>query len=125
MKECSILLVEDNDELRKLIVRYLEDKPCRISQTSKVDDALEMINSDDGFDLAIVDFWLQVDNASSIIDRLSTSCEKCKILVISGGGMGRSVETTHALADVANGVRFLQKPFSKAELVEEVKAACA
>ena len=113
-----ILLVEDNPALSASYAGFLCE--YKVRRAASIAEALEAIRCGEHFDLAIVDFWLEEDNAIPILEKLSDCFPEVKVIVISGGNDRLSPETTRALASTVGHKIFLMKPFKRSELLAAI-----
>ena len=118
----TVLVIDDNFELLGLIERFLRADGFRVVTRETHGKALDQIAADPDFDLAIVDFWLDGRPATEILDGLLKYRPNTPVIMISGGGGDLSIETTQAIAQISGSVSFLQKPFSRDDLLREVRA---
>jgi len=116
----KVLLVEDNSELRELVTKFLAAD--HVFQAASVEDARAHIVSGTVFDFAIIDFWLHKQDAISILDDINEKLPGLPVILISGGGQGIALETTVAAAGISGFSYFLQKPFSKSELLGAIES---
>ena len=116
----KVLLVEDNSELRELVTKFLAAD--HVFQAGSVEDARAHIESGTAFDVAIIDFWLYEKDAISILDDIKEKLPGLPVILISGGGHGIALEITVAAAGISGYSVFLQKPFSKSELLGAIES---
>ncbi|MGC1504916.1 MAG: response regulator [Sulfitobacter sp.] len=119
----KILLVEDDPDIREMMLAFLLSEPFDIVEAATIPSARQSLSSEGPFDLAILDFWLGQDHAVSIIDMIRSDEGNTPVIVISGGNDRLDLEATAAIADVSGAVTFLQKPFKKVTLLDAVTAA--
>lgn len=119
----QILLVEDDPEVRKLIVQFLTRDGNEVVEASGLDQARQVLSERSDIDLAILDFWLGTETAVGLMDDLRSALQGVPIVIISGGHPMADLETTQAIADFSGAVAFLQKPFRKMDLLNAVAAA--
>ena len=112
----KILVVEDDDNIRELIIDYLESSSFRVDTSDNGIEALEFIDKND-YDLIILDIMLPGINGYDILKKIRDekfipiiflSAKKEEIDKIKGLGLG---------AD-----DYITKPFSFGELIARVKA---
>jgi two-component system cell cycle sensor histidine kinase/response regulator CckA len=104
---CRVLLVEDEDMVRKVVVRT----------ATNAREAKLLFNAANGeFDLLISDVMIPEGNGPELARELSARCPSLRVLFVSGytgwsdaGGLD------------AEQVRFLTKPFGSAELTEMIE----
>lgn len=113
----KILIVEDNDDVREAIALVLARAGHDVVGASNAAAGRKAL-SDDGFDCAIVDVWMPDENGLELIDSLRNGDPKPPVIVISGGGPGRTLEHVTAKADFLGVKAFLYKPFEDDELLE-------
>ena len=117
----TILVVDDDPQLLKLIQQYLVSEGFRVVAVDNVDDGLKYSQSADALDLAIVDFWLNGAPSTEVLDCLLENRPTCPFIMMTGGNGDIPIETTHAISKVSGAASFLQKPFRRAALVAEVR----
>lgn len=123
MTQERILLVEDDPEIRRLITRFLVSQRFDVHEAASVSSALAKLDACGPLDLAIVDFWLNGRPAIDVIDGIRKNLPGVPIIVVSGGGRQMDLEKTQAFADISGAVIFVQKPFTKADLLTAVAEA--
>lgn len=112
-----LLVAEDEDVLRLLIIDSLEDESFIIDEACDGTEALELILQND-YDLLIIDFMMPVMTGIELMRNVRSHKDKCstKILMLSAKSMKHDIEKImQAGADV-----FMSKPFSPTELVKQV-----
>lgn len=115
-----ILIVDDEPAIRSVIVAFLEGDDFVCLESESLQDAMEIIQKEKSLDAVILDFWLKDENALPVLKELRAIEPNLPIVVMSGGGSGASIEITHLLAAAVGEFRFLQKPFTKADLMEAI-----
>ena len=113
----DVLIVEDDPELRTLLVRFLFGSEFRVTEAATIKDALEMVQQNNSFDVFVLDFWLGGQSALPILDHISQYNSTALKVLISGGDGSLTLEATKAIGELSGAVRFLQKPFSKADFL--------
>ena len=106
----SVLVVEDDPGLRKLMVRILSEKGYRALQASDGMEALELLAADSEIELVVTDIVMPRMNGVELAQRLATSA-RTRLLFVSAFGD----EYTDLPASL------LRKPFSQAALIAEVE----
>jgi two-component system phosphate regulon response regulator OmpR len=112
-----ILVVDDDDRLRHLIERYLEEEGFAVSTAA---DALSMDKklSREHIDLIILDVMLPGEDGISICKRLSAQPNTPPILMLSAKG-----EDLDRITGLETGADdYLPKPFNTRELLARIKA---
>jgi len=115
-----ILIVDDEPEMRKVIVRFLDSDGFDCVESGSLHDAMEIVKNDQKLDAVVLDFWLKEANALPLLKELRANEPGLPIVIMSGGGPKVSIEITHLLASVVGKFRFLQKPFTRADLIEAI-----
>ena len=115
----SILLIEDDAEVRTVIRRMLESKNHEVveAQNGKVGLRLYRKNSTD---LVVTDILMPDKEGIETIRELRRDFPEVKIIAISGGGM-LGLERYLKLAKKMGAQRTLEKPFNGNELNEVVR----
>ncbi|NDK35141.1 response regulator [Rhodovulum sulfidophilum] len=110
------LLVEDDGLIRMDLAIMLEEMGYSLTEASSADQALELLNESNGFELLVTDIDMPgaMDGlalAVAVRDRLP----QCQILIVSGGRPPRPDE-------MPAGSRFLPKPVTSSALEETIRA---
>jgi CheY-like chemotaxis protein len=115
----SVLVVEDDDALRKVIVSFLEQQNYQIATASNGSEALAMLEQSGPFDLLLSDIMLPGEfSGAELANAVTRSQPSIKILLMSGYASEAFDEDT-GLPSHAN---LLQKPFSMGTLARKVRA---
>ncbi len=110
-----ILVVDDEERIRKLIGEQLEDEGYEVMLAANGDDAFEILQGTSRIDLIVTDVRMPgAMNGFDLIERALASRPDLRTIIMSGY-TGESTQRT-GLAD-----RFLQKPFTLRSLETEVK----
>jgi PAS domain S-box-containing protein len=111
----SILIVEDDATVRKLVRMILENAGYTVTEAESGGEALEACRAhDEGFDLLITDVVLTGTGGPEIANSVRHYFPKVRVIYMSG----------HASKDdilLRESLPFLRKPFSSAELLAQVK----
>jgi DNA-binding NtrC family response regulator len=113
----TVLVVEDDDGLRRLAVRILQKQGFHVLQAGTPHDAISVAGSFNGaIDLLLTDVVLPGMNGRALVERLSPTRPGMKVLFMSG-----YTDDT----EVVQGIReqhlqFLQKPFNATDLARKV-----
>jgi signal transduction histidine kinase/HAMP domain-containing protein len=115
----TVLVVEDEESILRLVSRVLEMLGYRVIVASAPSEAVQAARSFDGeVDLIITDVVMPEMNGPSLADKLAEYLPKAKVLFMSG--YTRDVLTSSdALGD---GTKYLQKPFTSQSLALEVRS---
>jgi CheY-like chemotaxis protein len=115
-----ILLVEDEETVRVLARRMLEESGYRVSTARDGEDALRRVQAErEPFDLLVSDLVMPGMSGQALAAKLRVSSPLTRVLFISG-----YTEDTVARKTIAeSGVAFLQKPFTRDALARKVAEA--
>lgn len=112
-----ILLVEDEEIVRKSLISILENKNFQVKSASDGYEALEIIhNQFDPIDLMISDLIMPGMNGIELSQKLYAFNPMIKTLLISG--YSGTIYKNHNLKE--ENFNFLQKPFTPDELIKKI-----
>lgn len=116
----TILVVEDNDSVRRIATRVLEGCGYKVLAASAPDQAETMFEQfADQIGLVLTDLVMPGESGPSLARRLSGSKPDLRVLYMSG-----YTDSFRAMrGGLEPGMRFLQKPFLPAELIGKVQEA--
>jgi CheY-like chemotaxis protein len=116
----AVLLVEDDDSVRSMILRILSEHGYRLTAARDGIEALQISESPEAdFELLITDVIMPKMNGRELAEALTRKRPDLKVLYISGYAHDGMVH--HGVLDA--GVTLLEKPFSKLDLLRYVRAA--
>jgi two-component system cell cycle sensor histidine kinase/response regulator CckA len=116
---CTILLVEDEEPVRKLIARILGMQSYRVLEAGHGEEALTLSEGYGGdIHLLVTDIMMPIMNGQELATRLSALRPGLPVLFISGYP-GKHVPAT---LDQNSSVDYLAKPFRVDSLLDKVKA---
>jgi PAS domain S-box-containing protein len=114
-----VLVVEDEDPVRRLVHRVLDENGYEATEAAGAAAALRAFKEAEGsFDLALVDVVLEDANGLELTERLLDMKPDLEVLLNSGYTDDRS----HWPEICERGYRFLQKPFTVQGLLRAVRA---
>lgn len=114
----TILLVEDEEAVRKLIREVLEMNGYSVLEVAKAEDALTAANDPDKkIDLLLTDVVMPDMSGKALANLIGVIRPEIKVLYISGYTDNTIVH--HGILDP--GIAFLQKPFTPDALVRKVR----
>ena len=112
----TILLVEDHDAVRNLATAILENEGLRVLEASDGSTALERAQAyPEKIDALLTDIMLPDLNGNELAESISAARPGIKVLFLSG----YTDDIVEEHGSFQN-IRFLQKPFTPAALVQEV-----
>ncbi len=118
MKQLSILVVDDEQNIRDLLSEILEDEGFIVETADSIKSAKEKIEKQD-FDIVFLDVWLPDGDGTDLIPYILESNELTKIIMISG----------HANIPIAvkalklGAFDFLEKPLSVDTILASIEKA--
>ena len=107
----TILVVDDEPEVRTIVSEFLEDFGYRVLQASGASDALRLLDSQEEVDLLITDIRMPGLSGIELADIAAARHRDLKIILISGYSVAQPVAR-----------RFLRKPFRMKDLQAAVIA---
>lgn len=118
----TILVVDDEDIVRALVARTLQEADYRVLQASHGGAAIGLLEQDASpVDLVICDLVMPVLGGKEVADWMRQHCPAIPLLFISG--YPRAYLEAHHLFDPA--VPMLRKPFLPSRLLEAVEEQVA
>jgi DNA-binding response OmpR family regulator len=112
----SILIVDDDPTLLKMIEIYLSDFPAKLKLVRNGRVALKFLETSD-FDLMLTDLQMPEVDGYDLIQRLREDGNRMPIIILSAFGMEKMAEKALALG--AN--QMLTKPFDGGALRRVIK----
>ncbi len=114
----SVLVVEDNSEVRKFIMEALSALGYDVRSASNGQEALELIGQGDtSFDLLITDMIMPGLSGKELSDQVKTQIPEIRVIYISGYTDNQIVQN----GSLQSGIHFIHKPFSINTLAGEVR----
>jgi hypothetical protein len=112
LRVTTVLLVEDEDALRRMVCRMLESRGHRVIGAASGEEALALFEREGaGVDLVLTDLVMPGIDGIALASRLQRQ-PPVKVLFMSGYSEHAAMRKTA----LTPGVNFLQKPFTAAEL---------
>ena len=124
MNRLSLLLVEDDDALRHLLARVLEQASHRVIAVANGRSAIGELSADT-FDAVITDVLMPDADGLEVIAAAKQFQPKAAIIAMSGGSGQLNAGFCLNLAGRLSNARILPKPFLPRELLEAVEGLCA
>jgi two-component system cell cycle sensor histidine kinase/response regulator CckA len=116
----TVLLVEDELGVRRLAKRILDDAGYRVLEATDGDEAETLFAQDtDSIDLLVTDVIMPGCGGPELLGRLQVRAPGLRVLYMSG----YTEQSAAHRAGIARGLPFLQKPFTAAQLVRQVREA--
>jgi two-component system cell cycle sensor histidine kinase/response regulator CckA len=117
--QCTVLVVEDEEDVRVLLVRALEQAHYRVYSAATVSQALAVAAAGPPFDLLVTDVMMPGENGPALARQLRQQQPGVRVLFLSG-----HLADPLDLAQVP-GARFLAKPFGLNDLLDAVGSLLA
>jgi two-component system phosphate regulon response regulator PhoB len=114
----KILLAEDEEVLRMLVVDTLEDEGYQMDEASDGEEVLQLI-LDNNYDLIILDYMMPVYTGLEIIEKIRQLPEKSHVKMMMLSAKSQKADQEIVLNAGAN--YFMSKPFSPLELVNKIE----
>ena len=116
----TILLVEDDETMRSLTKKVLEEHGYTVVEADDGKSALESVQSHPGpIDLLLTDVVMRRMSGPELVDRLSASHPDLKIVYMSGY-TGELIAEREVLK---RGITLLEKPFTRTALLNTIHTA--
>jgi len=114
----TILIVEDNEDVRKLAMRVLEKQGYNVLEAPNGDDALHLPNErKESVHLILVDVVMPGISGRQFVEQFKKVCRDCKVLYMSGYTDNTIVH--HGVLE--KGMNYIQKPFTVEGLTRKVR----
>ena len=110
MKVVRILLVDDEEEIRRLLTRRLTRRGYAVTTATDSDQALALL-AEGAFDLAILDFMMPGMNGLELAAQCRLRYPSLKILILTGSPIITEIE--------AQGYLCLRKPLENLEDLDQ------
>ncbi|WGG45154.1 response regulator [Rossellomorea sp. DA94] len=113
-----ILIAEDEEVLRMLMVDTLEDEGHELDEAIDGQEAIDSIMEND-YDLILLDYMMPLYTGLEVIEKVRNSPEKgsVKIMMVSA----KSQQADRDLVLKSGADYFIAKPYSPAELVQRIE----
>lgn len=116
----SVLIVEDNEKLRRIVVQQVRDLGYRVYEAANADAALDFLRGDTPIDLLFTDIVMPGEmNGSDLARAASGLVTGLKVLFTSGFPEARAESSGW----IAGKARLLAKPYRKEELAWALRQA--
>ena len=115
----TILVVDDQPEVRAIAARILQDAGCKVIETATADEARKIcVRHEEPIDLVLLDIVLLDERGDVLIHELRALRPAMSFLLMSGYSAGALTPSG------ASPENLLQKPFSPSELRAAVARVC-
>ncbi|WP_285765955.1 response regulator [Peribacillus sp. SI8-4] len=113
-----ILLAEDEEVLRMLVVDTLEDEAYEVDEAADGLEAVQLLNSRT-YDLVILDYMMPGYTGLEIIEKIQSSEIKAQGKILMLSAKSQQFEQERILEAGAD--YFMAKPFSPLKLIEKIE----
>jgi CheY-like chemotaxis protein len=115
-----VVLVEDDPEVRQVMLRFLQSLGCRVTEFAHAEAALAGLSTGQRCDLLLTDIALGVGmRGSELARQLRSKRPQVAVLLMSG----YSAEMLQAPVGVSAPWELLRKPFEREELARAIVRA--
>jgi hypothetical protein len=120
-RDASILVIEDDEAFRRVVVTILERGGFHVLSVRDFAAAIEIIESDQRIDLLLTDVGMPAGtpHGLSIAQMAKTRRPRLKVLYMSGS------YDSGQIGAMIDGALFLSKPFRPERLIQTVETALA
>jgi CheY-like chemotaxis protein len=122
MKALSILIVDDEEAIRELLVKFFKPSGNPVSCAANGFEALRILEKQD-FDLVITDVLMPEMDGIELIPRIRKRRPQAYILAMSGGGHSFMGDYCVKLAASLGAHAVIMKPFNLAEMQDAIDRA--
>ncbi|HOV90652.1 MAG TPA: response regulator [Syntrophorhabdaceae bacterium] len=113
----TILLAEDNDEVRELIIQILHDFGYKVIPASDGEEAIEIFKKNKEIDLLLFDSVMPRKNGREAYEEIKKIDPKVKVLFTSG--YTKDIILNKGIED--HEFNFIAKPIKPLELLRKIK----
>jgi len=119
----KILLVEDDDLLRKALLTWLTKKTYEVVVARHGEEAIQLVKLGVDFDLMLTDILMPEKEGLATIVAIRAMLPRIKVVAMSGGLPRMNAEVFLKMAQKVGANRLLAKPFSHQELDTAIEEA--
>lgn len=120
MKTAKILVVEDEQLLRKILTKILTQMGYQVITANNGDEAIAKIK-ENHFDLMVTDLRMPKKDGTQAMPFIESLDPKLKIIILTGYPLPSEVEEK-----VSQGrYQYMAKPFDNQELISKIKSLLA
>jgi hypothetical protein len=113
----TILLVEDEQIVRKLVATMLDDAGYRVLQAENAEEAISYAGTEERIDVLLTDIVMPGLSGPELAEHLTERWPDLRVLFVSG----YTAEAIEKHGQISPGTLFLQKPFNRAQLTHALQ----
>lgn len=114
----NILVIDDDPHVREGLVAVLEMEGHKVTEVENATDGRgALAGTEAAFDVVLLDLWLPEDHGLNVLRDLREQGSDIPVVVMSGGGPGRTLEQAIAMADTWGASEVLIKPFRNEDVL--------
>ncbi len=121
-EQANLLVVEDEERVRDLVVRALASSGFRVHEASDGREALDRFSEYEPIDMLVADVMMPGMDGIQLAENLVSRCPGLRVLFISGYPVDTLRERQAVLP---RSIQLLEKPFTPAALVAKVNEVLA
>lgn len=114
-----VLVVDDSADVRDSILLSLERVGCAAMGCARGDEAARLLRHE-AFDVVVADLWMPGIDGVELTKIVRREHPGTRVIAISGGGPGLSLEAGATLAEVWGAEAMLVKPFDNELLINQI-----
>ena len=114
-----ILVIDDENELRTLLIRIFARQGHETVEAANGREALRHLEAAPGFDVIVTDLFMPEMDGIETLRHIKTEWPDAKVIVISGGGDRTGLDML-PMAEKFGADRTFTKPFNPTELAQAV-----
>ncbi|MGR3765757.1 response regulator transcription factor [Rossellomorea sp. NS-SX7] len=114
----KILVAEDEEVLRMLVVDTLEDEGHDLDEAADGEEAITSIMEND-YDLILLDFMMPIYTGLEVIEKVRATPEKKDVKIMMVSAKSQQADQERVLAGGAD--YFIAKPYSPMDLVKRIE----
>jgi DNA-binding NtrC family response regulator len=119
--EMRVLVVDDSADVRDSILLSLERASCAAVGCARGDEAARLLKRET-FDVVVADLWMPGIDGVELTKIVRREHPGIRVIAISGGGPGLSLEAGATLAEVWGAEAMFVKPFDNELLINQIFA---
>ena len=118
-----ILIIDDNEEIRRLLRRVLESAQYEILEAGDGDEGLKRVE-EEPVDLVITDIFMPEKDGLEMLREMRKTHPGMRVIAMSGGGQLGNMDILR-MARSFGAFRVMAKPFNFREMLQAVSEALA